>query len=81
MSQVSINSFLNEINVNTCIFIRSFLIQLTFFNEIEPNGVRAHRGRDRIVVGFTTTYYMQSVHITTDVVISNLDQGKGYNLM
>jgi len=27
-----------------------------------------------MVVGFTTTY-MQSMHITTDVVSSNLDQG------
>ena len=33
-------------------------------------------GRDRMVVGFTTTY-MQPVPITTDVVSSNLDHGEG----
>jgi hypothetical protein len=38
------------------------------------------RGRDRMVVGFTTTY-MQSVPITTDVVSSKLDQGEVYNIM
>ena len=37
------------------------------------------RGRDRRVVGFTSTY-MQSVPITTDVS-SNLDQGEVYNIM
>jgi hypothetical protein len=31
------------------------------------------RGRDRMVVGFTTTYAL-----TTDVVSSNLDQGEVY---
>jgi hypothetical protein len=35
------------------------------------------RGRDRMVVGFATT----SVPITTDVVNSNIDQGKVYNIM
>ena len=38
------------------------------------------RGRDRMVVGFTTIP-MQSVPITTDVMSSNLDQGKVYNIM
>jgi hypothetical protein len=36
---------------------------------------RGRRGRDRMVVGFTTIP-MQSVSITTDVVGSNLDQGE-----
>ena len=31
--------------------------------------LRGRRGRDRIVVGFTTT--IQPVHITTDIVSSN----------
>ena len=35
--------------------------------------------RDRMVVGFITTY--QSVPITTDVVGLNLDQGDVYNIM
>jgi hypothetical protein len=38
---------------------------------------RGHRGRDRMVVGFTTTYAISA--ITTDVVSSNLDQGEVYN--
>jgi hypothetical protein len=38
------------------------------------------RGRDRKVVGFTTTY-MQLVPITTDVVISNPASGELYNIM
>ena len=38
------------------------------------------RGRVCMVVRFTTTY-MQSVPITTDVMISNLDQGKVYNII
>jgi len=37
------------------------------------------RGRDHMVVGFTTP--MQSVPITNDVVSSNLDQGEVYNIM
>jgi hypothetical protein len=36
------------------------------------------RGRDRMVVGFTTTY---AVTITTDVVSLYLDQGEVYNIM
>jgi len=39
------------------------------------------RGRYHMVVRFTTTYYIQSVHITTDVVSLNLDQGEVYNIM
>ena len=37
---------------------------------------RGCRGRDRMVVEFTTTYA-----ITTDVVSLILDQGKVYNIM
>jgi hypothetical protein len=36
---------------------------------------KGRRGRDRMVVGFTTTY------ASTDVVSSNLDQGVVYNIM
>jgi hypothetical protein len=59
-----------------------FIIIITLFcnqsKDIQP-GDRG--GRDRMVVGFTTTYAMQSVYITTDVVSSNLDQGEVYNIM
>ena len=37
------------------------------------------RGRDRMVVGNTTTYAISA--ITTDVVSSNLDQGDVYNII
>jgi hypothetical protein len=40
---------------------------------------KGHRGRDRMVVEFTTTY--QSVLITTDVVSSNFDHGEVYNIV
>ena len=36
------------------------------------------RGRDRLVVGFTTIYAI--VVYTTDVESSNLDQGELYNI-
>jgi len=47
---------------------------------------RSWRGRcglDRMVVGFTTAIQlpMQSEPIATDVVSSNLDQGKVYNII
>ena len=38
------------------------------------------RGRDRMVVGFKTTYAI-SDYITTDAVSSNLDQGDVYYTM
>ena len=38
---------------------------------------RGRRARDRMVVGFTTTYAISA----TDVVSSNLDQGEVYNIM
>ena len=37
-------------------------------------------GRDSMVVGFTTLP-MKSVHITIDVVSSNLDQGDVHNML
>ena len=40
---------------------------------------RGRRGCDRMVVGFKLP--MHSVPITTDVVSSNLDQSKVYNIM
>ena len=45
----------------------------------ECNWQRGRRGRDRMEVGFTTTYAFSA--ITTDVVSSNLDQGEVYNIM
>ena len=39
------------------------------------------RDRDRMVVGFTTTYAMQSMPITTDVVALTPAQGEVYNIM
>jgi hypothetical protein len=47
-----------------------------FFIEIYSFLIRGRIGRDRMVVGFTTTYV-----ITTDVVSLNLDQGEVYNIM
>jgi hypothetical protein len=41
--------------------------------------MRGQRGRDSLVVGFTTELPMQSVPTTTDFVNSNLDQGEVYN--
>ena len=38
--------------------------------------MRGRRVRNRMVVGFTTTYA-----ITPDVVSMNLDQGEVYNIM
>jgi hypothetical protein len=43
---------------------------------LSQNPKRGRRGRDRMVVGNTTTYAI--VPITTEVVISNLDQGDVY---
>ena len=42
---------------------------------------RGCRGRDRMVVGFTSTYAINSMPITTDVVSSNLDQDEVYNII
>ena len=39
---------------------------------------RGRHGRDRMIVGFTTTYAISAYHIT-DVVSSNLDRGELYN--
>ena len=41
---------------------------------------RSRHGRDRIVVGFTTTYAI-SVYLHTDVVSSNPAHGEVYNIM
>ena len=38
-----------------------------------------HRGLDRMVVGFITTYAISAYH--TDVVRSNLEQGEVYIIM
>ena len=39
-----------------------------------------HCGRDRTVVGFTTTYAISAYH-HCDFVSSNLDRGEVYNIM
>jgi len=44
------------------------------------NIYRGHRGCDRMLVEFTTTYAI-GASITTDVVSSNLDQGEVYIIM
>ena len=41
---------------------------------------RSRRGRDRMVVGFTTTYAI-SIYLHTDVVSSNPAHGEVYNIM
>jgi hypothetical protein len=48
------------------------------FYFLSQNPKRGRRGRDRMVIGFTTTYAI--VPITTDVVSSNLDQGDVYSI-
>ena len=45
----------------------------------KKNIKRDRRGRDLMVVGFTTTYAISA--ITTDVVSWNLDKGEVYNIM
>jgi hypothetical protein len=52
----------------------------TMFGSCLPPVVcRGRRDRDRMVVGFTTTYV--TVPITTDVVGSTPAQGEVYNIM
>ena len=46
---------------------------------LPPVVCRGRRDRDRMVVGFTTTYV--TVPITTDVVGSTPAQGEVYNIM
>ena len=41
---------------------------------------RGRRGRDRMVVGFTTTYAI-GTYSTTNVVFSNPDHGEVYSIM
>jgi hypothetical protein len=53
-----------------------FLYRVMLTDHI-PNYKRSCRGRDRMVVGFTTTY-IQSVLITTKVVSSDPAQGGVY---
>jgi hypothetical protein len=59
----------------------SFFLYL-YFDKVEVHifSLGAVAGRDRMVVGFTTLS-MQSVHITIDVMSSNLNQGEVYNIM
>ena len=45
---------------------------------LSQNPKRGRRGRDRMVVGYTTTYAIMP--ITTEVVISNPDQGDVYSI-
>ena len=54
------------------------IIQLQTLVQMEVKCVRGRCGHDRMVVGFTTTY---AISATTDVVISNLDQGEVYNII
>jgi len=51
------------------------IISIYFLSQHPKRGLR---GRDRMVVGYTTTYAI--VPITTEVVISNLDQGDVYSI-
>jgi len=46
-------------------------------NLIRASLLRDRRGRNRMVVGFTTTYVISD----PDAVSSNLDQGEVYNIM
>jgi pantothenate kinase len=46
-----------HVSVTTCIYIH-----ITIINEICNLFFRGHHGRDRIVVGFTTTYAINAYH-------------------
>jgi hypothetical protein len=51
----------------------------TFCNKAFLISIGGRRGRDRMVVGFTTTY-MQSVPFTSKVVSSNPVHGEAYSI-
>jgi hypothetical protein len=58
-----------------------YLLPLTLPSSVglrSKKNIRGRRGRDHMVVGFTTTYAIKP--ITTDVVGSNLAQGDVYNI-
>ena len=69
---------LNTIKLNQNIHLKIIYVHVHQWYMPLTNGGR--RGRDRMVVGFTTIP-MQSVPITTDVVSSNIDQGEVFNIM
>ena len=57
------------------ILLRFTASKYTFYNKAFLIGIGGRRGRDRMVVGFTTTY-MQSVPFTSKVASSNPVHGK-----
>jgi len=59
----------------------SFLLSVFWNNNIVQNLIKGHRGRDRMVVGFITTYAISA--ITTNVVSSKPAQARctRYNIM
>ena len=65
--------------VDRCLSLCPFSFVRCIVCSFKIYGWMRRRGRDRMVVDLQLP--MQSVHITTDVVSSNLDQGEVYNIM
>ena len=61
------------------ILLRFTASKYTFCNKAFLISIGGRRGRDRMVVGFTTTY-MQSVPFTSKVVSSNPVHGEEYSI-
>ena len=62
-----------------CFFLTVFSFYFFLIQSVLIVLERGRRGRDRMVVGFTTTF-MQSVPITTEVVSSNPFHGEMYSI-
>ena len=66
--------FLLAVNIVCPSLIHGFSLPLFYLQII----LRGRCGRDRLLVGFTSTY---AISATIDVVSLNLDQGEVYNIM
>jgi len=53
----------------------------TFTCHLSSQDLGGRHDRDRIVVGFTTSYAISAYHHCTDVMSSNLEQGEVYNIV
>ena len=81
MSEISLSCtlpgvrFYISLTIVLSILLRFTASKYTFCNKTFLIGIGGRRGRDRMVVGFTTTY-VQSVPFTSKVVSSNPVHGK-----
>ena len=71
--------FYKSLTIVLSILLRFTASKYTFCNKTFLIGIGGRRGRDRMVVGFTTTN-MQSVPFTSKVVSSNLVHGEEYSI-